>query len=216
MGHYPFEWQVQDICAADFSHFQNQFSQTILKLIPFANGPVTFIDPTIDSSQSLYEIKRPKYWQQYVKRVLKRHYSIVATEKPILFMPLWDDGSIVSIAAVEGVDQQFAGVLSKEWLNDRSRIISREFFLQKQQAIDPVTGMFNGLHFHDTLDSLLIGKGEKNEHNNTGAVSQYVSLLFIEIYSRANNAEKALNYIAQAGYYLESLLGQDQLYHLGN
>jgi len=216
MGHYPFQWQVQDICSADFNHFQNQFSQTILKLIPFANGPVTFIDSTIDSSQSLYKIKRPKYWQQYVKRVLKRHYSAVATESLVLFLPVWDEGSIVGIAAVEGVDEQFADVLSEEWLNDRSRIISREFFLQKQLAIDPVTGMFNGRHFHDTLDNLLIGRGEKNEHNNTGAVSQYVSLLFIEIHSRANNAEKALNYIAQAGYYLESLLGQDVLYHLGN
>ena len=161
MGHYPFQWQVQDICSADFNHFQNQFSQTILKLIPFANGPVTFIDSTIDSSQSLYKIKRPKYWQQYVKRVLKRHYSAVATESLVLFLPVWDEGSIVGIAAVEGVDEQFADVLSEEWLNDRSRIISREFFLQKQLAIDPVTGMFNGRHFHDTLDNLLIGRRGK-------------------------------------------------------
>ena len=34
MGHYPFEWQAQDLCAEDFNHFQNQFSQTILQLIP--------------------------------------------------------------------------------------------------------------------------------------------------------------------------------------
>ena len=49
-------------------------------------------------------------------------------KKTILFLPLWGAGAIVGIAAVEGVDEQFADVLSEEWLSDRSRIISREFF----------------------------------------------------------------------------------------
>jgi tetratricopeptide (TPR) repeat protein len=216
MGHYPFEWQIDDICAADFSHFQNQFSQTILQLIPFANGPVTFLDSTIEPSSALPEINKPKYWKHYIKRVLKGCQSAVATERPVLFLPVWNSRSIVGIAAVEGVDGQFADVLSEEWLNDRSRIISREFFLHKQKAIDPVTGMFNGRHFHDTLDDLLL-EGQKNlEHSAPKAAPQHVSLLFIEIHSKASNAGKALHDIAMAGYYLESLFGQDLLHHLGN
>ena len=216
MGHYPFEWQVQDICAADFNNFNDQFSQTILQLIPFAHGPVTFLDPANDPGSNPNEIRGPKYWRQYIKRVVKRRQSAVANERPILFLPLWNGGSIIGIAAVEGVEQHFAGVLSEEWLNDRSRIISREFFLQKQQAIDPVTGMFNGRHFHDTLEALLSKACKSSGPVDKKKAPQHLSLLFIQIHSRANNAEKVLNYITRAGYYLESLLGQDVLHHLGN
>ena len=56
MGHYPFEWQEQDLCAEDFKHFQKQFSKTILQLIPFADGPVTFLDSTIDPGQGFREV----------------------------------------------------------------------------------------------------------------------------------------------------------------
>jgi len=107
MGHYPFEWQVQDICAADFNNFQKQFSQTILQLVPFANGPVTFLDATTDSDSNLKDLKRQKYWHQYIKRIIKREYSAVATERPILFMPVWNGAAIIGVAAVEGVDEQF-------------------------------------------------------------------------------------------------------------
>jgi hypothetical protein len=52
----------------------------------------------------------------------------VTTERPILFMTVWNGAAIIAIAAVDGVDEQFAGVLSDEWLKDRSRIISHEVF----------------------------------------------------------------------------------------
>jgi tetratricopeptide (TPR) repeat protein len=111
-------------------------------------------------------------------------------------------------------------VLSAEWLSDRSRIISREFFLQKQLAFEPVTGMFNGQHLHDTLEGLLSDRQhvhfKSNKKGIQDSVSKNVALFLIEIYPRANNTEKALNYIVRAGYYLESFLGQDVLHHLGN
>ncbi len=216
MGHYPFEWHVEDIRAEEFKHFQNQFSQTILQLIPFANGPVTFLDSAIDTSEGLHKLNKPRKWLDYIKRVLRLQRSVLVPKKTILFLPLWGAGAIVGIAAVEGVDEQFADVLSEEWLSDRSRIISREFFLQKQQAVDPVTGMFNGRHFQGTLDGVLIKVRENGRHPGRGDTLQHVSLLMIEIHPRANNAEKALNYIIRVGYYLESFLGQDILHHLGN
>ncbi len=216
MGHYPFEWQVQDLCAEDFNHFQNQFTQIILQLVPFAHGPVTFLDAAIDHVDALQNVNKPKYWLQYIKRAIRRQRSVPASEKPILFLPVWSAESIVGIAAVEGVDEQFSGIISEEWLSDRSRIISREFLLQKEQAFDPVTGMFNGRHLQDALDSLLFKVQENGRHVKKGTVLPGVSLLLLEIHPRANNAEKALRYIVRAGYYLESFLGQDVLHHLGN
>ncbi len=215
MGHYPFEWQVQDLNAEDFKHFHDQFSQTILQLIPLAEGPVTFLNASIEQGENLLDLSKPKYWLKYCKRVLRRQRPVLASEKPILFLPVWGAETIIGIAAVQ-VDEQFAGVLSDEWLSDRSRIISREFFLQKQLSFDPVTGMFNGRHLHDTLGALLSIVQENIEPAGKSVSLQHVSLLMIEIHPRANNAEKALNYIIRAGYYLESFLGQDVLYHLGN
>jgi tetratricopeptide (TPR) repeat protein len=216
MGQYPFEWHVEDICAEEFNHFQKQFSRTILQLIPFANGPVTFLDLAIDTGEGLHELNKPRKWLQYIKRVLRLQRSVLVPKKPVLFLPLWGAESIKGIAAVEGIDEQFGDVLSEEWLSDRSRIISREFFLQKQLAVDPVTGMFNGRHLQDILHGLLVKVQENDSHTGSGGALQQVSLLMMEIHPRANNAEKALNYIIRAGYYLESFLGQDVLHHLGN
>jgi tetratricopeptide (TPR) repeat protein len=220
MGHYPFEWQVQDFCPEDFIHFNKQFSKTVLQLIPFAEGPVSIIGSAGDIHEDLLALNKPNYWNRYIKRVLRQQRSALAFEKPILFLPVWNSDNIIGIAAIEGLDAQFAQVLSEEWLSDRSRIISREFFLQKQLAYEPVTGMFNDLHLHDTLDGLLSDGQQVNLKNNkkdiNKSVLENVSLFLIEIYPRANNAEKALNYIVRAGYCLESFLGQDVLHHMGN
>jgi tetratricopeptide (TPR) repeat protein len=216
MGRYPFEWRVQDLCPEDFIHFNQQFSQTVLQLIPFAIGPVTFLDSAINLNDSLNELNKPKYWLQYIKRVQRRQRSALASERPILFLPVWDAETIIGIAAVEGVDKKFADVLAEEWLSDRSRIISREFFLQKQQALDPVTGMFNGRYLQDRLNGILLNSGGNCVSGGRKAALHYVSMLLIEIHPRANNAAKALKYIARAGYHLESFLGQDVLHHLGS
>jgi hypothetical protein len=220
MGHFPFEWQVQGLCPEDFMHFNRQFSMTVLQLMPFAEGPVVSIGSTSDFSETLQGLNKPKYWNKYIKRVLKRQRSTLAVEKPVLFLPVWDSDSIIGITAVEGIDPQFAHVLSEEWLSDRSRIISREFLLQKQLAMEPVTGMFNGQHLHDTLEGLLSDEQQayfkSNKKNITESVSKSVSLFLIEIHPRTNNAEKALNSIVRAGYCLESFLGQDILHHMGH
>jgi len=213
MSHYPFQWQAQDLCPEDFIHFNKQFSKTVLQLMPFAEGPVAIIGSAGDFSEVLHELNKPKYWKQYIKRVLRRQCSALASERPIIFLPVWDFKTIIGIVAVEGVDAQFANMLSEEWLSDRSRIISRELFLQKQLAFEPITGMFNGFHLYDTLDGLLLDQQhlhlKNNKKNAHDSVLESVSLFLIEIHPRTNNAEKALNYIIRAGYFLESFVGQD-------
>jgi len=220
MGHYPFEWQEDALCFEDFLHFHKLFSSTILQLIPFAYGPVTFLAPSGGFDNNLKFLKKPKYWLQYRDRVFKRQRALLASEKPVLFLPIWDTETIIGVAAIEGVDDQFTDTLSEEWLSDRGRIISREFFLLKQLAYDPFTGMLNARHLRDALHNALSGFPIKKAENNQGRGGELVpgetSLLLLEIHPRANNAEKALHYIASAGYYLESFLGQDVLHHLGS
>jgi len=213
-------WQTQSLFPEDFMHFNKQFSLTVLQLLPFAEGPVTIIGSADDFSEVLHGLNRPKYWNKHIKRVLRRQGSTLAVEKPVLFLPVWDSDSIIGITAVEGIDPQFAHVLSEEWLSDRSRIISREFLLQKQLAIEPVTGMFNGLHLHDMLAGLLADEPQthlnRNDKNSTGTAFNNISLFLIEIHPRTNNAEKSLNSIVRAGYCLESFLGQHVLHHMGH
>ena len=220
MGHYPFVWQTQSLCPEDFMHFNRQFSLTVLQLLPFAEGPVTITGLPDDSGKAFHSLNKPRYWNKYIKRVLRCQGVTLAVEKPVLFFPVWDTESIIGITAVEGIDPQFADVLSEEWLSDRSRIISREFLLQKKLAIEPVTGMFNSLHLHemlaDILPDVLQTDFKRNKKNGTEPVFSNVSLFLIEIHPRTNNAEKSLNSIVKAGYFLESFLGQHILHHLGN
>jgi tetratricopeptide (TPR) repeat protein len=220
MGHYPFEWQEKPLYSEDFIHFQTRFSSTILQHIPFAYGPVTFLDPTEEPGDSFEARNKPKYWIQYCKKVLKQQRAVQASEKPVLFLPVWGADTIVGVAVIEGVDEQFTNTLSEEWLRDRSRIISREFFLLKQMAYEPMTGMLNGRHIQDALDNALSEAENIYEvqirQNGGGSSPGNTSLLLLEIHPQANNAEKALNYIIRAGYYLESFVGQDVLHHLGN
>ena len=216
MGHYPFEWQTQDLCGEDFKNFQNQFSQVILQLIPFAHGPVTFLDSTLDPAKVLAELNKPQFWLQYINRAIKGERSVPVSEKLILFLPVWGNNAIIGIAVVEGLEDQFAEVISEEWLSDRCHIFSREFSLLKQLASDPVTGMFNGRYLQDTLAGLLFNVPENTGHDGMASVRRPLSLFLIEICPRTSNAEKALNYFVRAGYHLESLIGQHVLHHLGN
>ena len=102
MGHYPFEWRVQNLCSEDFRHFNKQFARTVLQLMPFAEGPVVVIGSS-DFGEALQAFKKPKYWKQYIKRVLSRQRSVLANERPILFLPVWDSDTVIGIAVVEGV-----------------------------------------------------------------------------------------------------------------
>jgi tetratricopeptide (TPR) repeat protein len=225
MSHFPFEWQEQGLFSTDFVHFEHQFSQTVQHYIPFASGPVSFIsfdntDDLIDEHQA-----HPKYWTQYVKRVVKKKSSVVAVDRKILFLPIWSGDGIIAVTVVKNIDKTIVESLSAEWLDDRSRIISRELFLLKQLAINPATGLLNSRNLVDELENLINQVSHqqsslKNKVTNIKDLADgpphFCSLFLIEIYPRANDAEKALNYISKAGYYLNSCLGQSVMHHLDN
>ena len=95
MGHhYPFELQEGFVCAEGFPQFQNLFAATILQLIPFAYGPVTFLSPGNDAGEYISSNNNPKYWLQYTRKVLKRQRPVLASEKPVLFLPIWGGETI--------------------------------------------------------------------------------------------------------------------------
>jgi tetratricopeptide (TPR) repeat protein len=225
MSHFPIEWHEQDLFSTDFVHFEHQFSQTVLRYIPFASGPVSFISfdkkgNPIDDHQT-----HPKYWTQYAKRVVKKKNPVVAVVRKILFLPVWIKDVIIAVAVVRKIDETFVKSLSVEWLSDRSRIISREFFLLKQLAVDPVTGLLNSRDLFDKIESLIdeasfqhsaLQKKVTSIKDFADGPPHFCSLFLIEMYPRVNDAEKALNYISKAGYYLNSCLGQSVIHHLGN
>ena len=225
MSHFPFEWQEQDISSADFVHFEQQFSQTVQHYIPFASGPVSFmpIDKTgkpIDGHQV-----RPKYWTQYVKRVVKKRIPAVAVDRNTLFLPFMSGDEVIAVAAVKNIDETFVRSLSVEWLDDRSRIISRELYLLKQTAIDPASSFLNSRNLYNELEMLINEAGQqpsspKKKITRIKDFSEgpphFCSLFLIEMYPRVKDVEKALNYISKAGFYLNSCLGRPLIHHLGN
>ena len=225
MSHFPFEWQEQGLTFEDLVLFHNSFQETILHYIPFAAGPVSFVSSAVANTPYSPQADQPKYWNRYLKRLVKQQSSVVVSDKKILFLPIWNDSVLIGAAVVKGIDEKFAKSLSREWLSDRSRILSREFFLQKQLTIDPATGLLNGRHLYDVLDGLCseVNKfepGHKKKITNlkdfVDGPQHYCSLFLIEIYPRAQNAEKALNYVSRAGHFLNSCLGQSVMYHLDN
>ncbi|MDX1776380.1 MAG: hypothetical protein R3297_07345 [Desulfobulbales bacterium] len=112
MNHFPFVWQARTLSAADFGYLQNRFSQSVLRLIPFAAGPVSFFDAVANPLESLADLNKPAYWQQYIKRVLRRQLFAIAAERLILFLPVWNDASVIGVAAGENVEKKFANTLS--------------------------------------------------------------------------------------------------------
>jgi tetratricopeptide (TPR) repeat protein len=225
MSHFSFEWLEQDISSADFVHFEHQFSQTVQHYIPFASGPAYFI--SLDKKGDLIgeHQAHPKYWAQYVKRVAKKKSPVVAVNRRILFLPVWSSDWIIAVAVVKNIDETFVKSLSLEWLGDRSRIISREFFLLKQLAIDPATGFLNRRDLYNELVILIneAGQQQSSYKNKVTSLKDFadgpphiLSLFLIEMYPRVQNTEKALNYISKVGYYLNSCLGQSAIHHLDN
>lgn len=225
MSHFPFEWQEQGLTFEDLVLFHNRFQETILHYIPFAEGPVSFVSSAVCNTPYSPQADQPKYWNRHIKRLVKQQSSVVVSDKKILFLPVWNDAVLIGVAVVKGIDEKFAKSLSREWLSDRSRILSREFYLQKQLSIDPATGLLNGRHLYDVLDGLC-REVNKNAPDHKKKITNlkdfadgpqhYCSLFLVEIYPRAQNAEKALNYISRAGYFLNSCLGQSAMYHLDN
>ncbi len=197
---FPFALKEADLHEEDFHRLASRFSHTVLELIPYARGPVSFLLPPFENSPGAKGLVEKKDLEQ----VLLRNRPVVSAATQRLLLPLSNgDASLCGVVLVDGADPQFAADLSGQWLSDRSRLVSRELRLLKEHLIDPVTGLFNASHLRDSLTRL------------PADGSQPVTLALLEISSRGRDAEKTLRYIARIGGYLDSYFGHSLLHHLG-
>jgi tetratricopeptide (TPR) repeat protein len=185
----------------DFDLFAFEFAGIVQRLIPYADGPVSFI-ALPDQEEKGEEIAGcTDPWQQNVRKVAELKRPLIGVEERIVYLPVWSNTEIAGIGILEGVEASFIQSVSIEWLHDRSRIISRELSLSKQLFYDPISGLLNIRYLKKELSNLL----EERSH---------FTLVFIDIYPKANNTEKARRYISKAGYYLGPYLSQQPLIHL--
>jgi len=191
---FPFDVPCMELELADLDRLSNRFSQTVLDLVPYAEGPVSFVSSKSDGAAVAAA----------VRQVRQRRRPLINGEDAKIFMPIWNGQDMLAVAVLEGIDKKIAHDLSEEWLADRSQIISREFRLLKGYLLDPVTGLLNVRHLRDELELSIEDP------------SAPFSFVLLEICLKAKDAEKSLHYIARAGCYLNSYFGQTPLHHLGN
>ena len=198
---FPFFLRETELRPEDFIRLGDCFSQSVLELIPYARGPVRYWvkdDPAGAAPDGPAESRE-------LQEVLGRQRPLVVAEDSRVLLPIWNsDTTLCAVAILENVDPQFVEGLSREWLFDRCRLLSRELRLLKEHVLDPATGLFNGYHLRDSVARLLAGS------------EPALTLALLEIYPRAKDAEKSLSAIAGIGASLDSYFGDSLLHHLGN
>jgi len=198
---FPLAGPGQGLVPVDFDLFAVEFSGIVLHYIPYAEGPVTFFVLQDNKIIQKERAGRPAAWKRDVRQVQKQKRPLISVEELRVFLPIISSGELAGIAVLEGMEPSFIKSVSNEWLNDRCYIIAREFCLYKQLASDPITGLLNIRYLKNELSHLLAEKSA-------------FTLVFIDIYPKANNTEKARRYISRARYYLDSYFGQQPLIYL--
>jgi len=198
---FPLAIQGQGLVPVDFDLFAVEFTRIVLHYIPYAEGPVTFFALPEDEISEKEGAGRPAAWKRNIRQVIKLKRPLIMIEELSVFLPIDSGAGLVGIAVLENMEPSFIKSVSNEWLNDRCHIIAREFYFHKQLASDPITGLLNVRYLKDEVSHLLAEKSA-------------FTLVFIDIYPKANNTEKARRYISRARYYLDSYFGQQPLIYL--
>jgi len=185
----------------DFDLFAFEFARIVQHFIPYADGPVSFIALQDQEGEGKKLAGCLDAWKQNVRKLIEQKRPLISVEERIVYFPVWSGTEIAGVAILEGVEASFIQSVSIEWLHDRGRIISRELCLSKQLFYDPISGLLNIRYLKKELSYLLEERS-------------FFTLVFIDIYPKANNTEKARRYISKAGYYLGPYLSQQPLIYL--
>ncbi len=194
----------------DFYRFELQFTKTVLDFFPcasvrfIAGGALAEVEKLDDAPPGLSEERRAG-----ILMALKEKKPVVDPEGLALFLPVWSGTEPLAVAVLSGGGQDLYGRYSEEWILERGRLVTREFALIKQWAMDPVAGVFNATHLRTEL-SMLLGLSD------AVPVVEPWQLLLIEVSMRAKDAGQAFGLISRTAAYLDSLVGdQGSVHHVG-
>lgn len=226
---FPLSWADQELVPADLGLLAPHFTRTISEFLPCRKVDFVALWPdTKGSDAGSPEKEMPERWAAGVRMVRQQGMPVLDADGESVFLPIWNAKDLVGVAVLEGEGRSLHA-MSRNWLLERSRFVSREFQLIKKWSIDPATGLLNGRHLQEELQLLLDnykgapdgsghGAGEPEEDGKVDGErdSLHFALVLVEIYPRAKNAEKAFSYISKAGAYLDSLIGHySPLHSLG-
>ncbi len=222
----PFGRQHNKLIPEDFKRFDLEFSRSIRKSLPWVQETVTFLEPD-ESDPDSYSLSITEGLEQ-VKQTGK---PVILAEEGVILLPFAEDINFCAIGIAKGNDQELFDKVSEEWLLDQCHKLLSDFKVLKQQSVDPMTGFLNGHHLRNELEIFLneleyskerkVSDGSGDPEESTDETGEYnslssLSLVLLEIYPRARNAERAYQYIVKAGYSLESMLGHSYpLHYLG-
>ncbi len=126
-------------------------------------------------------------------------------ENPALYLPLWAGEELFGVAVLIGAEPEVLG-LSSTHLFEKCKAISRELYLVKRGAIDPLTQLGNGLVLQSRLESTWTSE----------QVAENALLLF-DLFPKVGDAGKAGRAVAKMGACLQALIGHLAFpCHLGN
>ena len=221
---FPFVTPTENLIAIDFHRFELQFIRTVIDFFPCSS--VDFIDEEAEgslpeqkkSSQSQTKnLDYPETWIAGAGMVRAQRQPVVDPASGVLFLPIWNGKELAAVAVLSGGNQAILSQYTLDWLQERSRWVSREFKKIKQWSHDSVSGLLNGAHLQEELTILLNSLDADDAETVEGRDCPLEWHLFlIEVAYRANNADLALQDIGRTGAYLDSLIGElAYAHHLG-
>jgi tetratricopeptide (TPR) repeat protein len=199
---FPLALAAGSLQPGDLSRFATLFTKTVFDFFPL---DTVHLFPLLQNDENP---GLPDELAEALAGLRSTGQPFVDAGQQILLLPVWSGDELCGVVVGHGGDENLFG-MPPVWLDEQSHLISREFHVLKQSCQDSVTGLLNGFHLHEELESLL-------REEAAGQAVQPSSLALLEVYPRSRDADRSLQYIVRAGSYLDSLLGGDQLlHHLG-
>jgi tetratricopeptide (TPR) repeat protein len=195
---FPFYHHEVRVESRDLDLFAPLFAETIKAVFPCE--AVYFVGPAV-SGDGL-----PTRWKAGVEVVRNSLHPVKdKSRKPALYLPLWAGNELFGVAVLLGTETPVLELSAADLL-EKSRAVSRELYLVKLSAIDPLTGLGNGLVLQARLAAA--SKSEQETDN---------ALVLFDLCPRAGTAGAAGNAVVRMGACLQSLIGHLAFpCHLGN
>jgi len=213
---FPFVVHEEKLTRCDFISFELQFLSSALELLPCTAVHFLPVADEKDDKNLNENQEYPEVWKLGQKMVKSQLQPVVDPEKDLLFLPIWNSLTDLAAVAVFSAGRKgLYGDFSAEWLMERSRLLSREYRLIKHWAYDSVSGLLNGSHLRSELDVLARGSSLDTQSPSGEETEDTWHLFLVEVGFRSSDAAQTVQAISKIGAYLDSLVGDASVYHLG-